>query len=136
MWHVPYFLQSHVMKGRKPTQNPELMSYLEYLEQCLPGKAKETKRGKRFDLRRACEVVSVSFPDFPFADWVGLEVWKKFTEPGQPGELLRPQYENMAAQLQSPGRMVGTGMVLDPQCLLVLTRPQVTKLLCEVKGTS
>ena len=25
----------------RPTQKPELMSYLEYLEQCLPGKAKE-----------------------------------------------------------------------------------------------
>ena len=25
----------------RPTQQPEVMSYLEYLEQCLPGKAKE-----------------------------------------------------------------------------------------------
>ena len=44
------------------------------------------------------------------------QVWKKFTEPGEPGELLRPHYENMAAQLQMQGRMVGTGMVSDPQC--------------------
>ena len=44
------------------------------------------------------------------------QVWKKFTEPGEPGELLRPHYENMAAQLEMQGRMVGTGMVSDPQC--------------------
>ncbi|CAL1139656.1 unnamed protein product [Cladocopium goreaui] len=71
----------------RPTQQPELMSYLEYLEQSLPGKAKEMKKKRE-------------------------QVWKKFTEPGEPGELLRPHYENMAAQLQMQGRMVGTGMVI------------------------
>lgn len=58
-------------------------------------------------------------------------MWKKFTEPGQPGEQLRPQYENMAAQLQTPGRMVGTGMVLDPQECQLLVLFFGKKLLCE-----
>ncbi len=44
-------------------------------------------------------------------------MWKKFTEPGEPGELLRPHYESMAAHLLDQGRMVGTGMVSEPQNL-------------------
>ena len=34
--------RQELIDGR-PTQKPELMSYLEYLEQCLPGKAKEQR---------------------------------------------------------------------------------------------
>ena len=44
-----------------------------------------------------------------------LEVWKKFTEPGEPGESLRPFYESMETQLVSEGRSVGTGMVSGAQ---------------------
>eukprot|EP00913_Durusdinium_trenchii_P021407 g20119.t1 len=40
------------------------------------------------------------------------QVWKKFTEPGEPGESLRPYYESMEMQLLAEGRMVGTGMVI------------------------
>ncbi|CAK9014384.1 Hypothetical protein SCF082_LOCUS12308 [Durusdinium trenchii] len=42
----------------------------------------------------------------------GKYVWKKFTEPGEPGESLRPYYESMEMQLLAEGRMVGTGMVI------------------------
>jgi hypothetical protein len=53
------------------------------------------------------------------------QVWKKkFTEPGEPG--------NMAAQLQMQGRMVGTGMVSDPQSSSILRKlgvnSEVTRL--------
>ena len=46
------------------------------------------------------------------------QVWKKFTEPGEPG--------NMAAQLQMQGRMVGTGMVSDPHGSSIQLNPQET----------
>ncbi|CAJ1445899.1 unnamed protein product [Effrenium voratum] len=70
----------------RPPETPELVSYLEYLEQILPGKAKDMKKKRE-------------------------QMWKKFTEPGQPGEELRPFYQQLESSLAGH-RMVGTNMVI------------------------
>eukprot|EP00439_Symbiodinium_sp_Y106_P020047 s3172_g2.t1 len=70
-----------------PADSEELLSYLEYLELSLPGKAKDMKKKRE-------------------------QIWKKFTEPGEPGEALRPFYEQLQDALKGEGRMVGTKMVI------------------------
>lgn len=71
----------------RPVDSEELLSYLEYLELSLPGKAKDMKKKRE-------------------------QIWKKFTDPGEPGEALRPFYEQLQDALKGEGRMVGTKMVI------------------------
>ena len=54
VWPVMVWMVGGLGDHGRPTQKPELMSYLEYLEQCLPGKAKE---------QSACQQMHKS--DFP-----------------------------------------------------------------------
>lgn len=51
----------------RPAQKPELMSYLEYLEQCLPGKAKESICFDMFWWQKL-------WPDSPETRWPNIQI--------------------------------------------------------------